>query len=66
MDFVKHPQMLRQLGLDIFSNYHPVYYSYFVGFSRGAGAAPLPEREVSSQNPFFFHFVPPAAAQNEN
>ncbi len=39
---------------------------YFVRFSRGAGAEPQPEREVSSQNPFFFHFVPPAAAQNEN
>jgi hypothetical protein len=25
--------------------------SYFVSFSRGAGAASLPEREVSSQNP---------------
>jgi len=32
----------------------------------GAGALPLPEREGSSQNPFFFRFVPPAAAQNEN
>jgi len=35
-------------------------------FSRGAGAAPLPEREVSSQTPFSFRFVPPQAAQNEN
>jgi hypothetical protein len=65
-------------------------YYYFAGCSRGAGAEPLPEREVSSQkifllvahgvqgqspcrsarcprkNPFFFHFVPPQAAQNEN
>src|SRR5258708_35062264 len=29
-------------------------WHYIVGFSRGAGAEPLPEREVSSQNPFFF------------
>ena len=27
---------------------------YLVSFSRGAGALPLPEREVSSQNPFSF------------
>ncbi len=53
---------------------------YLVSFSQGAGAEPLPECEdtcppgqgalpggqVSSQNPFFFHFAPPAAAQNEN
>src|SRR5258706_2653508 len=37
-----------------------------VSFSRGAGAAPLPEREVSSQTPFFFRCVPPQAAHNEN
>jgi hypothetical protein len=29
-------------------------------------AVPLPEREVSSQNLFFFQFVPPQAAQIEN
>ena len=33
-----------------------VHMYYFVTCSRGAGAAPLPEREVSSQNIFFLSF----------
>jgi hypothetical protein len=43
----------------------PLLYYYFVKILTGAGAEPLPEREVSSHHPSFY-FVPPQAAQNKN
>src|SRR6266567_1499143 len=41
-------------------------YSYMINISRGAGAEPLPEREVSSPTPFFCQVAPPQAAQLDN